>query len=315
MVMASTNGNGTSVGEERTISIGAGMHLCVRDDGAPDLPAVLLIAGLGQQLIEWPPELVGGLLDAGHRIVRFDNRDVGLSSRAPTPAPSTLQMLTRRFDPRQYDLGEMELDVLGLLDSLEIEAAHVVGMSMGGMIAQTLAARHPSRVLSLTSIMSTTGARGVGRPTLGSYVRLFQPAAKEREAFAEQSVAMMRHIGSRGFPFDEERVRATALEGWERDGGPNPDGPARQIAAIMKSGDRSAEVRRIMAPTLVIHGDPDPLVSPSGGWATARAIRGARLLTIGGMGHDLPADACPELVEAIAGHVAAAEDRRALNHG
>jgi pimeloyl-ACP methyl ester carboxylesterase len=298
------------------IEVSCSIELCYRDDGEPGRPVVLLIAGLGQQLIEWPSELIDGLLSADLRVVRFDNREVGRSSRTTVPAPTALQMLRRRFGPDQYDLGEMELDTLGLLDRLEIDAAHVVGMSMGGMIAQTLAARHPSRAISLTSIMSNTGARRIGRPTLATYFRLFQPAADEREASADQAVAMMRHLGSRGFPFDAERVRATALTGWDRDGGANPDGPARQLAAIFKSGDRTAEVSRITVPTLIVHGDHDQMVAPSGGWATSRAIAGSRLLTIGGMGHDLPAGACPELVEAIVDLVANAEARgRALNHG
>lgn len=295
---------------ERFVRVGARLELCCRVDGDGAAPTVLLIAGLGQQLIEWPPELVDGLLAEGLRVVRFDNRDIGRSGRADGPAPSAPEMLTRRFSADRYLLGDMALDTIGLLDGLAIDSAHLVGMSMGGMIAQTVAARHPSRVRSLTSIMSTTGAKRIGQPTLGTYARLYQPVPAEREAAAEANVAMMRHIGSRGFPFDAERVRATALEGWDREGGPNPDGPARQLAAIFKSGDRTKEVAQITAPTLVIHGDRDPMVAPTGGWATARAIRGARLLSVQGMGHDLPAGACPELVEAISEHVGSAEWRR-----
>ncbi len=261
-------------------------------------------------MIEWPPELVDGLVAAGFRVIRFDNRDVGRSSRALVPPPGPVQMLTHRFDPSQYTLGDMALDTVALLDGLEIDSAHLVGMSMGGMIGQTVAARHPSRVRSLTSIMSTTGAKRLGRPTLSTYAILFKPVSSKREKAAEQTVAVMRHIGSRGFPFDEERVRALGLEMWDRDGGTNSDGPGRQLAAIFKSADRTAEVRTIRAPTLVIHGDRDPMVAPTGGFATAQAIRGARLLTIQGMGHDLPAGACPELTEAIADHARTA-DRRA----
>lgn len=305
-ISADTRDGGLGL-SERMVRVGRDIELCFRVDGDSDRPALLLLAGLGQQLIEWPTELVGGLLDEGFRVIRFDNREVGRSSRSPIPPPSALEMLRRRFSARQYTLGEMELDTLGLLDALEIEAAHVVGMSMGGMIAQTLAARHPSRVRSLTSIMSTTGAKRIGRPTLATYARLYQPSPDDREAAAKQGVAMMRYIGSQGFPFDEERVRAVLLEAWDRDGGANPAGPARQLAAIFKSGDRTAEVRTIEAPTLVIHGDLDRMVNPTGGWATARTIRGARLLTIQGMGHNLPAGACPELVDAIVDHARAAE--------
>jgi len=312
MVNATTK---TEKGGERRISVARQIDLCYRLDGAEDGPPLVLIAGLGQQLIEWPPELVEGLIDAGFRVIRFDNREVGRSSRVDIAPPSPLRMLTRRFSAEQYLLGDMGLDTVGLLDGLSIDSAHLVGMSMGGMIGQTVAARHPSRVRSLTSIMSTTGAKRIGRPTMATYARLFRPVPAEREAAAEANVAMMRHIGSRGYPFDTERVRAVSLEAWDRDGGPNPDGPARQLGAIFKSGDRTREVRQIAAPTLVIHGDHDPMIAPTGGWATSRAIPRARLLTIGGMGHDLPAGACAELVEAIAEHAAAADRREAATRG
>ncbi len=302
----------SGITKERSVPVADGVELCCSVAGDPEATPVLLVAGLGQQLIEWPPELLDGLLDAGYRVIRFDNRDVGRSSRSPIPPPSAVEMLRRRFAERQYTLAEMELDTLGLLDGLGVERAHVVGMSMGGMIAQTLAARHPSRVLSLTSIMSTTGAKRLGRPTLATYARLFRPLPSDRDAAIDRGVALMRHIGSRGFPFDEERVRAVLLESWRRDGGPNPDGPARQLGAIFKSGDRTEEVRRIAVPTLVIHGDRDPMVNPTGGWATVRAIRGAKLLSIRGMGHDLPAGACPEILAAIVEHAEVAE-RRAVD--
>jgi pimeloyl-ACP methyl ester carboxylesterase len=300
---------------ERALRVAAGIDLCYRVDGDAGAPAIVLIAGLGQQLNEWPPELVDGLLDGGFQVVRFDNRDVGRSSRAAIPAPTAKEMLTRRFSAAQYVIGDLALDTVGLLDGLGIDSAHLVGMSMGGMIAQTVAARHPSRVRSLVSIMSTTGAKRIGRPTLGTYLRLYQPVPEDRAAAAEATVAMMRHIGARGYRFDADRVRATALEAWDRDGGPNPDGPARQLAAIFKSGDRTREVAQIEAPTLVTHGGRDPMINPTGGWATSRAIPRARLLTIGGMGHDLPAEACAELVEAIRELAETADGRREAHRG
>src|SRR5262249_26296546 len=189
----------------------------------------------------------------------------------------------------------------------------LVGMSMGGMIGQLVASRYPSRVASLTSIMSNTGARGAGRPRLSTYLRLYAPPKTSRDGFAEQWVEMMRHIGSRGDPFDADRVRATALEAFDRGEGINAEGTARQLAAIWKSGDRTAELRQIKAPTLVIHGDRDPMVAASGGRAAARAIPGARLLVMRGMGHDLPAGACSELVQAIAHHARAAAGPATLN--
>jgi pimeloyl-ACP methyl ester carboxylesterase len=294
---------------EESVDVGGGMSLCFSAEGDPTAPALVLIAGLGQQLNVWPAELREGLAERGFYVVRCDNRDVGRSGRASCPPPTTRQFTTRRFSESQYALGAMSADTIGLLDALGIERAHLVGMSMGGMVAQGVASRRPERVLSLTSIMSTTGAPRVGRPALSTWARLALPPARSQEVFAERVVAMMRHIGSRGYPFDEASVRGMALEAWDRAGGSGADGVARQLAAIMKSGDRTAEVARITAPTLVIHGDRDPMVNPSGGRATAAAIGGARSIVIPGMGHDLPRGASPKLVEEIAAHATRAADR------
>jgi pimeloyl-ACP methyl ester carboxylesterase len=280
------------------------IELCYRVDGPPGSATILLIAGLGQQLNAWPAGFVNTLVAEGHRVVLFDNRDVGRSSRVSVRPPTRRQLLTRRIGPEQYSLGDMALDARGLLDALEIPAAHVVGMSMGGMIGQTLAARFPERVLTLTSIMSSTGARGVGQTSLSTYLQVLgrRPPAT-RGAAVDRAATVMRHIGSRGFPFDEAQVRAVAVEAWDRGGGVNADGVARQIGAILTSGDRSAELARIETPTLVIHGDHDPMVHPSGGRATADAIPAARLVTIAGMGHNLPEGAWPRLIQAIVRHI------------
>ncbi len=287
---------------EHLVGVGRGIELCYRADGDPADPAMLLIAGLGQQLIVWPAAFVEALVAEGYRVVRFDNRDVGRSSRATAPAPGQWQLVRRRFSSSQYTLTELAADAEGLLDGLEIPAAHVVGMSMGGMIGQTLAARSPKRVLTLTSMMSSTGARRIGRTALSTQALMLRRPPRSRGRAADRLVAIMRHIGSRGFPFDESLVREVALEAWDRSGGANPAGVLRQVAAIYKSGDRTDECRRITAPTLVIHGDRDLMVHPSGGRATAAAIPGARLETIAGLGHDLPADACSQLVAAIVAH-------------
>jgi cytochrome P450/pimeloyl-ACP methyl ester carboxylesterase len=287
---------------EQLIDVGRGVQLCARTAGDRGDPALVLIAGLGQQLNVWPRELVDGLVDRGYFVVRLDNRDIGRSTRSPSPVPSPTQMLHKRFAPSQYTLADMADDTAGLLDGLGIEHAHLVGMSLGGMIAQTVAARHPHRVLSLTSIMSTTGARRIGRPAASTWLRMAKPPVSDREATVARMVAMMRHVGSRGYPFEESAVRAVALEAWDRAGGPQSDGVVRQLAAAFKSGDRTAEMARIGAPTLVIHGDRDPMIHPSGGAATARAITGARLRTMPGMGHDLPHGAVWQLVEDIASH-------------
>jgi pimeloyl-ACP methyl ester carboxylesterase len=287
---------------EQVVDVGGGMELCFVAEGDPAGPPLLLLAGLGQQLNVWPVELRDGLVERGFRVIRPDNRDVGRSGRATCPPPTALQFLTRRFAAAQYDLGAMFADTIGLLDALGIERAHLVGMSMGGMIAQGVAAREPGRVLSLASIMSTTGAPRAGRPAPSTWLRLAAPPAKTRDGQAKAVVGMMRHVGSHGYDFEEEAVHAVALEAFDRAGGPGAAGVARQLAAIMKSGDRSAEVARIVAPTLVIHGDRDRMVNPSGGRATARAIPGARLQVMKGMGHDLPREVRAELVELVAAH-------------
>ncbi len=287
---------------EQLLDVGRGIELCCRVQGDRTDPTMLLIAGLGQQLNVWPTGFVDDLVAAGYRVVRFDNRDVGRSSRSGATAPRPWRLLARRFSPAQYTLGDMAVDSAGLLDALEIGAAHVVGMSMGGMIGQTLAATSHQRVLTLTSIMSSTGARRVGRPAISTYSRMLARPPRSPDVAADRLVAIMRHVGSRGFPFDESLTRTIALEAWDRGGGPNPAGVIRQIAAISKSGDRTDQLRRITVPTLVIHGDYDRMVHPSGGRATAAAIPGARLETVTGMGHDLPAAACKRLVAAIVEH-------------
>jgi pimeloyl-ACP methyl ester carboxylesterase len=287
---------------ERLVDVGRGIELCCRVDGDPADPATLLIAGLGQQLNVWPAPFVKALEGEGYQVIRFDNRDVGRSSHSEAPAPRPMQLVRRRFSRAQYTLTDLAFDTAGLLDALQLPAAHVVGMSMGGMIGQTLAAIAPERVLTLTSMMSSTGARRIGRPALSTQSLMLRRPPRSRDAAADRLVATMRHIGSRGFPFDEQQAREVALEAWDRSGGANPAGVLRQIAAIYKSGDRTDHCRRITAPTLVIHGDRDLMVNPSGGRATAAAIRGARLETIAGMGHDLPADACSQLAAAIVRH-------------
>lgn len=292
---------------ERFADVGGGMRLCYRRDGDEGAPAILLIAGLGQHLLAWPQGFVDRLVAEGFQVVRFDNRDVGRSSQGRAPEPKRTAFVTRRWHPAQYSLDDMALDTSGLVDHLELGPVHAVGMSMGGMIGQMLAARHPEQVASLTSIMSMTGKRGTGRPHWSTWLKMAGPPSRTREAAIESLVSITRHIGSHGFEFDEDALRVVAGEMWDRGPDAPHEGVARQLAAIFKSGDRTRALQRITAPTLVIHGDRDRMVHPSGGHATAEAIRGARHETIRGMGHDLPEGAWPQLTDLIAAHALAAD--------
>lgn len=289
---------------EQLVDVGEGISLCFETFGDRSDPPLLLIAGLGQQLLAWPTELCRSLAERGLFVIRFDNRDVGRSTMIATPPPASSSFVTHRWRPEQYTLADMTRDTAGLLRALDLPAAHVVGMSMGGMIGQTLAAKHPELVLSLTSIMSTTGARKIGRPALSTWRLMARRPPRGRAAAIEANVRIYRHIASRGFPFDEAATRALAEQAWER--GHSAAGVSRQLGAIFKSRDRTRELAAITAPTLVIHGDHDQMVHPSGGAATAAAIRGARLETFAGLGHDLPAGAWPRLLDLFSSQLQAA---------
>jgi pimeloyl-ACP methyl ester carboxylesterase len=240
-------------------------------------------------------------------VIRFDNRDAGRSWHAATRPPGLKELATRRFEAGQYDLGDMEQDTANLVEALNLGPVHVVGISMGGMIAQSLAARHPALVRSLVSIMSTTGTRRAGWISPSTLRLVFRPPARDRDAAADRADLLWRHIGSRGFPYDEAMVRDLAMRSFDRDPG-SAAGAGRQIGAITKSGDRRAELRGITAPTLVLHGDRDRMVHPSGGRSTAATIPGARLEMIAGMGHDLPRGVWSRLVELIAVHAQSVDD-------
>ncbi|WIV55200.1 alpha/beta fold hydrolase [Amycolatopsis nalaikhensis] len=285
---------------EEIADVGRGISLAYERIGDRGADPVVLVAGLGQQLHSWPDAFCVQLAGRGFEVVRFDNRDAGRSTHPRFRPPSLLGMLAGRFPPEQYDLTDMAADTVGLFDALDLETAHIAGVSMGGMISQTVAALHPTRVRTLTSIMSTTGSRLLGRPALSTLRMMGAKPPRTREEAVESAVRMFRHIGSHGFPFDEAFVRELAGTGWDRD--PTSGGVGRQLAAIMKSGNRTAKLRGITAPTLVVHGDRDRMVHPTGGAATARAIRGARLETIRGMGHDLPEGAWPTVLDLIDKH-------------
>ena len=274
--------------------------------GEAGSPPLLLVMGLGAQMILWDERFCEQLAAEGFFVVRYDNRDTGLSTRfehsgLPELGPLVTAMATGQPAPpgaAPYTLEDMADDGIGLLDALGIHAAHIVGASMGGMIVQAMAIRHPDRVLSVCSIMSTTGDRTVGAPTPEAIAALMSPPPANREEAMDRAVAAQKVVGGRGFPVDEERIRQRAALAYDR--AFYPAGIARQLAAILASPDRTPALAQVTAPTVVIHGEDDTLVTPSGGQATARAIPGAELLTIPGMGHDLPEPAWPRMIGAIA---------------
>jgi len=281
-----------------------GIEICFETFGDPADPTVLLVMGLGSQMVHWDVELCQGIVERGFHVVRFDNRDVGRSTRIDERVDifSVLQARGAGETPAvPYLLSDMAADAVGLLDHLGIDRAHMFGVSLGGMIVQTAAIEHPHRVATLASVMSTTGDPDVGTPTPEAMTALLAPPPQTRAAYQD---AAIHHAGLWGSPglVDEARLRRTAGEAWDR--GYNPAGTARQLAAVLASGSRSTALAAIDIPTLVIHGTADTLVQPSGGERTAEVIPDAKLLVIEGMGHDLAPPLWPQLVDALAAHAA-----------
>jgi pimeloyl-ACP methyl ester carboxylesterase len=262
-----------------------GIELEYEEFGDPTDPAVLLIAGLGAQMITWYDEFCQRLADRHRWVIRFDNRDVGLSSKIE--------------DGTEYTLSDMAADAVGLLDALGVDSADVVGNSMGGMIAQTLAIEEPARVRTLTSIMSTTGAADVGGATDEAAARLIRPAGTTRDERVAAAIETSRVIwgDSPQFPFDIELAQRRAETTVDRSY--YPAGTIRQLMAVRASGDRTDALCALSVPALVIHGSNDPLIQPSGGEATAAAIPGAQLILIEGMGHGIARPAWDQIIEAI----------------
>ena len=275
--------------------------------GDPDHPVILLIMGLGMQLVAWPDAFCAQLAAKGFRVIRFDNRDIGLStsfdiSGVPNLITTYLKFLVHLPLNAPYLIDDMAADSAGLLDALGVERAHVVGASMGGMIAQNLAARHPARVLSLTSMMSTTGRRGLPGPTFKARAALMHPPAHpgDIEGAVARMMNVFRAIGSPGYAEDEAILHQFCERHVRR--AYQPAGTARQMLAIAASGDRTGVISTIRAPTLVLHGAADPLVPPPCGEETARVIPNAKLIMIEGMGHDLPSVLHTRLAEEIVAH-------------
>ncbi|HET6867400.1 MAG TPA: alpha/beta hydrolase [Solirubrobacteraceae bacterium] len=290
---------------EQFCDIGGGIRLCYERFGEESDPPMLLIMGLGTQMIGWPDEFCAQLAERGFQVIRFDNRDIGRSTRIAGRPPTPRELLTRKINPVLYRLSDMASDAANLLRELDLAPAHVVGASMGGMIAQTLAAQRPESARSLVSIMSNTGNRWKGQPAFGIYRYLLRKAPDDRQGYIDYTTKVFEAIGSRGLPFDKDRVRHMVARSYDR--GHDPAGPGRQLGAIVASGDRTTELRSIHVPTLVVHGSKDRMVARSGGVATAKAIPGAKLMIVEGMGHDLPEAAWPQLVPAIAEHAHAAD--------
>lgn len=275
-----------------------GVELAYEEFGDSSSETILLIMGLGVQMLGWDEEFCRMLAGRGYRVVRFDNRDVGRSTKIEGgPRPDVMAAVAGDGSSASYLLSDMADDCVGLLDALGVETAHLVGASQGGMIAQAVAIRHPERVLSLTSIMSTTGDVAVGQPHPEALPALLTRPPADREGFIDFVVGAWKVIGSPGFEVDEEALRARAGASYDR--GIFPEGTARQLVAIIASGDRTEDLRRLDVPATVIHGTNDILVDVSGGKATAAAIPGARLELIEGMGHDLPRAVWPRLVDLI----------------
>jgi pimeloyl-ACP methyl ester carboxylesterase len=274
-----------------------GIELCYEELGDPSGEPLVLIMGLATQMIHWDEDFCELLGERGYRVIRFDNRDIGRSTKIDSSPPPSVAKMMLGVGTSAYLLRDMAADTAGLLDHLGIDRAHVAGASMGGMIAQQMAIDHPSRVLSMCSIMSTTGNRRLRFPRWRAFGALMAKPPSGRDGYVEQAVKTFKVIGSPGYPMDEPGFRDLVGRAYDRCF--HPPGVARQLHAINCSGDRSRALRRLDLPALVIHGTADPLVRPVAGRATARAIPGARLHMVEGMGHDLPRQLHGELADAI----------------
>jgi pimeloyl-ACP methyl ester carboxylesterase len=275
-----------------------GLRIAYETFGKPDDPALVLVAGLAVQMLIWPEEFCEQLADRGFYVVRSDNRDAGLSTHLhDSPSLSRLDLLLRRNAP--YSIADMATDTVGLIDALELRSVHLVGASMGGFIAQTVALNHPDRVRSLSLIMTSTGSRRVGQPRRDVLLRLLRtPVSETREERIETALTMQRSIGSPDYPIDEALIRDIAGRAYDRN--EDPAGRRRQLAAVATQPDRTRDLALLRVPTLVLHGLVDPVIAVSGGLALATAIPGARFVGFSGMGHDLPRALWPQTTAEIA---------------
>jgi pimeloyl-ACP methyl ester carboxylesterase len=287
-----------------TAALPSGIELTYDTVGSPADPALVLVMGLGAQMTLWDEGLCARLAAAGRYVIRFDNRDVGLSTKMDGAVVDPFEVMVAQLEGRPlpavpYTLSTLAVDTVGLLDHLGIAQAHIVGASMGGMIAQTIAIEHPDRVITLTSIMSTTGETTVGEPDPTAIAALLAPPSPVRETYVANAVESWRVLASPRY-YDADMVRDRA--GAQFDRSYHPEGTTRQLAAIFASGDRVEGLRALRVPTLVIHGRADRLITLSGGERTAELVPGANLLVLNDMGHDLPEPLWPIIVDAIVSH-------------
>jgi pimeloyl-ACP methyl ester carboxylesterase len=285
-----------------------GIEIAYETFGSPSDPPILLVMGLGTQMIAWPDPLCEGLAGRGHYVVRFDNRDVGLSTHlTDAPSPRLSDVVLRR-QPPPYTVDDMADDAVGLMDHLDLGTVHLVGASMGGFIAQTIALRYPQRLRSLTLMMTSTGSRRVGNPKPALFTRLTRGrVVADRAGAQERALETFRIIGSRGYAFDEQYMADLAGRSYDR--AHDPGGYFRQLSAIVAQPDRTSGLRSLTMPALVIHGLHDPLVAFSGGVAAARLLPRAKFVGYSGMGHDLPRELWPDFETEIATLAARAESR------
>jgi pimeloyl-ACP methyl ester carboxylesterase len=296
---AHDDGPPVDISPELFAPVGTGVELCYQTFGDPQDPPMLLVMGLATQMTYWDTAFCSMLARRGYFVIRFDNRDVGRSSRGSGRV--TRSMLVRAFLGRPvrapYTMDTLADDAFGLMDHLGLDSVHLVGVSMGGMIVQTMTIEQPARVRSLASIMSTTGRRSVGWQHPSLFPALLRPVRPGREAYAESSLAMWRLIGSPGYPRDDDETRTLAAAAYDR--GVSAAGALRQMLAILTQPNRADRLHGVRVPTLVIHGLADKMVHVSGGRATAAAVPGTELLLVEGMGHDLPPELFATFVDAI----------------
>lgn len=288
---------------EKALCVGpSGIEIAYQRLGNHSAPPIFLMMGAGAQMIVWPDRFCNELINRDLQLIRFDSRDTGLSTHLTSaPIPEFSAVMNGDFSTVSYTLSDMAADTVGLMDKLGFKSVHIVGASMGGMIAQTVAIEYPNRVKSLTSIMSTTGSPAVGQPNYSVLSGLGHPPWDDREAYITWRVNSLKVLGATVYPFDEEAARVTAALSWDRDH--DPLAMTRQAVAVLKSGDRTALLRQVKAPTLVLHGKADSMIDVSGGIATANAIPNAKLVLFDGMGHGLPEPLWKEISNLITDHV------------